>query len=57
MERLIIKSESHGCVTITSWDVERLAKSIRKGVEVNFVSKGSWHHADTQASPVDEVIG
>jgi len=33
----ISKSESHGCVRMTNWDVERLAKSVRKGVEVNFV--------------------
>ena len=33
----VSKSESHGCVRMTNWDVERLAKSIRKGVEVVFV--------------------
>jgi lipoprotein-anchoring transpeptidase ErfK/SrfK len=33
----IPKSESHGCVRMTNWDVERLAKSVRKGVEVSFV--------------------
>lgn len=33
----VSKSESHGCVRMTNWDVERLAKSVRKGVEVNFV--------------------
>jgi lipoprotein-anchoring transpeptidase ErfK/SrfK len=33
----VSKSESHGCVGMTNWDVERLAKSIRKGVEVDFV--------------------
>jgi lipoprotein-anchoring transpeptidase ErfK/SrfK len=33
----ISKSDSHGCVRMTNWDVERLAKSVRKGVEVNFV--------------------
>src|ERR1700688_462405 len=33
----VSKSESHGCVRLTNWDVERLAKSVRKGVEVNFV--------------------
>jgi lipoprotein-anchoring transpeptidase ErfK/SrfK len=40
----VSKSESHGCVRMTNWDVERLAKSIRKGVEVDFVEgkQGSW---------------
>ena len=33
----VSKTESHGCVRMTNWDVERLAKSIRKGVEVRFV--------------------
>jgi lipoprotein-anchoring transpeptidase ErfK/SrfK len=33
----VSKSESHGCVRMTNWDVERLATSVRKGVEVNFV--------------------
>jgi lipoprotein-anchoring transpeptidase ErfK/SrfK len=33
----ISKSESHGCVRLTNWDVERLAKSVSKGVEVIFV--------------------
>jgi lipoprotein-anchoring transpeptidase ErfK/SrfK len=33
----VSKSESHGCVRLTNWDVERLAKSIKKGVEVSFV--------------------
>ena len=33
----VSKSESHGCVRMTNWDVERLAKSVRKGVEVSFV--------------------
>jgi hypothetical protein len=33
----VSKSESHGCVRMTNWDVERLAKSVRKGVEVSFI--------------------
>ena len=33
----ISKSESNGCVRLTNWDVERLAKSVSKGVEVSFV--------------------
>jgi lipoprotein-anchoring transpeptidase ErfK/SrfK len=31
------KSESHGCVRMTNWDVERLGRLAKKGVEVNFV--------------------
>jgi lipoprotein-anchoring transpeptidase ErfK/SrfK len=31
------KSDSHGCVRLTNWDVERLGQSVRKGVEVAFV--------------------
>ncbi len=31
------KSESHGCVRLTNWDVERLGRSVKKGVEVTFV--------------------
>jgi len=33
----ISKTESHGCVRLTNWDVERLAESVKKGVEVVFV--------------------
>ena len=33
----VSKSESHGCVRLTNWDVQRLAKSLKKGVEVTFV--------------------
>jgi len=33
----ISKTESHGCVRLTNWDVARLAQSIKKGVEVSFV--------------------
>ena len=33
----VSKSESNGCVRLTNWDAERLAKSVRKGVEVVFV--------------------
>jgi lipoprotein-anchoring transpeptidase ErfK/SrfK len=33
----VSKSESHGCVRLTNWDVARLAQSLRKGVEVSFV--------------------
>jgi lipoprotein-anchoring transpeptidase ErfK/SrfK len=33
----ISKTESHGCVRLTNWDVARLAQSIKKGVDVSFV--------------------
>jgi lipoprotein-anchoring transpeptidase ErfK/SrfK len=33
----VSKTESHGCVRLTNWDVARLARSVKKGVEVSFV--------------------
>jgi lipoprotein-anchoring transpeptidase ErfK/SrfK len=33
----VSKSESHGCVRLTNWDVARLAQSLKKGAEVSFV--------------------
>jgi lipoprotein-anchoring transpeptidase ErfK/SrfK len=33
----VSKTESHGCVRLTNWDVLRLAKSVKKGLEVAFV--------------------
>lgn len=33
----VSKSDSHGCVRLTNWDVLRLAQSVKKGVEVVFV--------------------
>jgi lipoprotein-anchoring transpeptidase ErfK/SrfK len=33
----VSKSESHGCVRLTNWDVALLAKSIKKGTRVDFV--------------------
>jgi lipoprotein-anchoring transpeptidase ErfK/SrfK len=33
----VSKTESHGCVRLTNWDVARLAQSLKKGVEVTFV--------------------
>jgi lipoprotein-anchoring transpeptidase ErfK/SrfK len=33
----VSKSDSHGCVRLTNWDVERLAQWVKKGVEVVFV--------------------
>lgn len=33
----ISKAESHGCVRLTNWDASRLAKLVKKGMEVAFV--------------------
>jgi lipoprotein-anchoring transpeptidase ErfK/SrfK len=35
----VSKSESHGCVRLTNWDVDRLAKLLRKGTEVAFIEQ------------------
>ena len=36
----VSKTESHGCVRLTNWDVERLARSVKKGTLVAFVATG-----------------
>jgi len=36
----VSKSESHGCVRLTNWDVEWLARSVRKGTPVAFIKGG-----------------
>jgi lipoprotein-anchoring transpeptidase ErfK/SrfK len=33
----ISKAESHGCVRLTNWDAERLAKLVKKGTPVSFI--------------------
>jgi lipoprotein-anchoring transpeptidase ErfK/SrfK len=33
----VSKSDSHGCVRLTNWDVTRLAQSLKKGVDVTFI--------------------
>jgi lipoprotein-anchoring transpeptidase ErfK/SrfK len=33
----VSKAESHGCVRLTNWDANRLAKRVKKGMEVAFV--------------------
>lgn len=33
----VSKSDSHGCVRLTNWDVERLAASVKKGVNIVFI--------------------
>ena len=35
----VSKSESHGCVRLTNWDVDRLAKMLKKGTEVAFIER------------------
>jgi lipoprotein-anchoring transpeptidase ErfK/SrfK len=32
----VSKSDSHGCIRMTNWDAERLAQSVKRGVEVTF---------------------
>ncbi len=34
---LIAKTESHGCVRLTNWDAEELAKMVKKGTTVSFL--------------------
>jgi lipoprotein-anchoring transpeptidase ErfK/SrfK len=33
----VSKAESHGCVRLTNWDVERVAGSVKKGTPVAFI--------------------
>ena len=35
----ISKAESHGCVRLTNWDAGRLAKLVKKGMEVAFIEQ------------------
>ncbi|KRR08034.1 hypothetical protein CQ12_14345 [Bradyrhizobium jicamae] len=35
----VSKSESNGCVRLTNWDVDRLAKLLKKGTEVAFIER------------------
>ena len=35
----VSKSESHGCVRLTNWDVDKLAKLLKKGTEVAFIER------------------
>lgn len=35
----VSKSDSHGCVRLTNWDVDRLAKLLKKGTEVAFIER------------------
>lgn len=33
----ISKTQSHGCVRLTNWDASRVARMVRKGIEVHFI--------------------
>jgi lipoprotein-anchoring transpeptidase ErfK/SrfK len=33
----VSKSESHGCVRLTNWDVDWLGANVKKGTQVGFV--------------------
>ena len=35
----VSKAESHGCVRLTNWDADRLAKLVKKSMEVTFIGQ------------------
>jgi lipoprotein-anchoring transpeptidase ErfK/SrfK len=37
----VSKAESHGCVRLTNWDVDKLAKLLKKGTEVSFIERAA----------------
>ncbi|MBR1120458.1 murein L,D-transpeptidase [Bradyrhizobium lablabi] len=37
----VSKTESHGCVRLTNWDADRLAKLLKKGTEVAFIERSA----------------
>jgi lipoprotein-anchoring transpeptidase ErfK/SrfK len=37
----VSKAESHGCVRLTNWDVDKLAKLLKKGAEVAFIERST----------------
>jgi lipoprotein-anchoring transpeptidase ErfK/SrfK len=37
----VSKAESHGCVRLTNWDAQRLAKLVKKGMEVAFTGQSA----------------
>ena len=37
----VSKAESHGCVRLTNWDVDKLAKLLKKGTEVVFIERSA----------------
>jgi lipoprotein-anchoring transpeptidase ErfK/SrfK len=46
----VSKSESHGCVRLTNWDVSLLGKSVKKGTPVEFVEPPQ--SADAKSNPI-----
>ena len=49
----VSKSESHGCIRLTNWDVKDLATMVDKGIPVAFLDNG----ADAMAAAEDEESG
>jgi lipoprotein-anchoring transpeptidase ErfK/SrfK len=39
----VSKAESHGCIRLTNWDAEALAKRVAKGLPVEFVDRAGDH--------------
>ena len=37
----VSKAESHGCVRLTNWDIDKLAKLLKKGTEVVFIERSA----------------
>lgn len=37
----VSKAESHGCVRLTNWDVDKLAKLLKKDTEVSFIERAA----------------
>ena len=37
----VSKSESNGCVRLTNWDADKLAKLLKKGTEVSFIERAA----------------
>jgi lipoprotein-anchoring transpeptidase ErfK/SrfK len=37
----VSKTESHGCVRLTNWDADRLARLLKKGTEVAFIERAA----------------
>src|SRR5256884_5382409 len=37
----VSKAESHGCIRLTNWDIDKLAKLLKKGTEVAFIERSA----------------
>ena len=37
----VSKAEAHGCVRLTNWDIDKLAKLLKKGTEVAFIERSA----------------